>query len=154
MYTLDNIQHALILEPIVVEYDYGISSAKFWRVAKDMQVQLSNGMIVTIPAGMPTDFSTVPKILWGLFPPFGDFLFAALLHDYLYIYNPEGITRAMADKEMLIWSRVLNGDRTYNSAITYTFKRAGNYIRYYTVRALGWLYWYGLLHFNNTKKFT
>lgn len=39
---------------------------------------------ITVPAGFVTDFASVPKLLWNLLPPTGQYGKAALVHDYLY----------------------------------------------------------------------
>lgn len=95
-----------------------------WRVEEDITVYLSNGLFIRIPAGFETDFSSVPAPFWGLFPPYGNFLLAALIHDYLYVNQI--VSRKFADKEMLIWSNVLNKNKF------------DNYTRYYMVRCFGW----------------
>ncbi|BAS04959.2 hypothetical protein [Ralstonia phage RSF1] len=38
---------------------------------------------VTVPDGFFTDGATVPRMLWWLFPPWGVYGQAAVLHDYL-----------------------------------------------------------------------
>ena len=37
-----------------------------------------------VPAGFETDFASVPRGLWNIFPPSGRYSKAAVLHDYLY----------------------------------------------------------------------
>jgi hypothetical protein len=54
-----------------------------------------NGQTHVIPAGFVTDGASVPRGLWNLFPPFGRYFKAALLHDWLYQYGT--MTRAQAD---------------------------------------------------------
>lgn len=49
----------------------------------------------TVPAGFITDFASVPRILWNLFPPYGKYTKAAVLHDYFYIVQT--ISRKDAD---------------------------------------------------------
>lgn len=39
---------------------------------------------ITVPAGFPTDGASVPRIFWTIFPPWGQYFGAAVLHDYLY----------------------------------------------------------------------
>jgi len=39
---------------------------------------------VTVPRGFITDFASIPKILWSIYPPTGYYAHAALLHDYIY----------------------------------------------------------------------
>ncbi len=58
-----------------------------------------NGVAVTVPAGFITDLASVPRPLWSLFPPHGEYAKAAILHDYLYQFQIG--TRASADKAFL-----------------------------------------------------
>jgi hypothetical protein len=46
--------------------------------------QLGSGRFICVPAGATTDFASVPRGLWNLFPPVGLYGKAAVLHDYLY----------------------------------------------------------------------
>jgi hypothetical protein len=101
---------------------------KKWELIKDFSYTLSNDDTITIPKGFKTDLSSVPKILWSLFPPFGNFLLAALVHDYLYVTKYKN-NRAFADREMLYISNALNSNKL------------DNYLRYYTVVLFGWIYW-------------
>lgn len=36
------------------------------------------------PAGSITDLTSVPRLLWTIFPPIGKYAKAAIIHDYLY----------------------------------------------------------------------
>ena len=42
-----------------------------------------DGEYVRVPAGYVTDFATVPRILWGLVSPWGEYGRASVVHDYL-----------------------------------------------------------------------
>lgn len=42
---------------------------------------------VVVPMGFKTDFASVPKWLWSIFPPTGYYQRAALLHDYCYMMS-------------------------------------------------------------------
>lgn len=119
--------------PHVIPLDYHPQSkgAKWFTLYRAMEVTLSNGDTITIPAGFETDLSSVPKFLWGVFPPFGRGLMAYIIHDYLYIKKL--YSRAFADKEMVIWAEKLKG------------QKFDPYARYYTVRAVGWLVWYKII---------
>ena len=101
---------------------------KKWEVEEPIVVKLSNEYFITIPKGFRTDLSSVPKILWGIFPPFGNFLLASIVHDYLYVIKYKS-NRAFCDKEMLIISNKLNKNKI------------DNYLRYWAVRLFGWIYW-------------
>ena len=43
-----------------------------------------------IPAGFCSDGASVPRILWRLFPPFGNYLEAAVVHDYFCVLGHRG----------------------------------------------------------------
>lgn len=130
------------MEPIVINYGENIHTipldffpeskgSKWFSLYRSLIIELSNGEIITIPAGFKTDLASVPKWLWGFFPPFGEALMAYIIHDYLYVHKP--YNRRFADKEMLLWAEILRGEGFDPKA------------RYYTVRALGWLVWYGYI---------
>lgn len=102
--------------------------AKWFSIYRAIEITLSNGDVITIPAGFETDLSSVPKILWSAFPPFGKWLLAYIIHDYLY--EKKLYTRLFSDREMLIWAMILTDISTDPKA------------RYYTVRLLGWWYWH------------
>jgi len=63
-------------------------------LAEDL-VYEGNQDTFVIPAGFITDFASVPRILWNLFPPYGKYTKAAVVHDYHYIN--QGISREDAD---------------------------------------------------------
>ncbi|RMD97821.1 MAG: DUF1353 domain-containing protein [Bacteroidetes bacterium] len=52
---------------------------------------------VEIPAGMPTDGASVPRPMRWIFPPVGDYLRAAVVHDAALKQNP----RQVADEIFL-----------------------------------------------------
>lgn len=37
-----------------------------------------------VPKGFETDLTSVPRIFWSIYPPFGKYQTAAIVHDYLY----------------------------------------------------------------------
>lgn len=37
-----------------------------------------------VPMGFVTDFASVPRVFWSIFPPDGNYAYAAVLHDWLY----------------------------------------------------------------------
>ena len=39
---------------------------------------------IIIPVGYITDFASIPRFLWSVFPPHGFMTNAAILHDYMY----------------------------------------------------------------------
>lgn len=53
---------------------------------------------VTVPAYFSSDFASVPRFAWSVFPPIGRYAKAAVLHDYIYRTPSAGFTRAQADE--------------------------------------------------------
>jgi hypothetical protein len=43
-----------------------------------------SGKRIVVPAGATTDGASVPRGMWNLFPPFGSYWLAAVLHDGMY----------------------------------------------------------------------
>ena len=54
------------------------------RLTKPFIVKLACGTMLTVPAGFTTDFASVPRMFWRIFPPWGTYSPAAVVHDYLY----------------------------------------------------------------------
>lgn len=44
----------------------------------------SDGDTLIIPKGFVTDLASVPRIFWNIYPPFGKYTEAAVIHDYGY----------------------------------------------------------------------
>lgn len=58
-----------------------------------------NGYDITIFKGFVTDGASVPHSLQWLYNPYGKYINAAVVHDFLYsCYNNTGINRTLADK--------------------------------------------------------
>jgi hypothetical protein len=131
--TTENVVQRLTVDNLVqISYLYSYNSRKYWRLCKEITVRLSTGEVISMPEGFYTDLSSVPKWLWSFERPFGDFLFAALVHDYLYA-SKHWPDQKKADQEMLYWSKTINSSRRAN--------RIDNYLRYYAVRLFGWTVW-------------
>lgn len=65
--------------------------------------EYSNDKVV-IPVGFITDFASVPFIFWWIFPPWGRYGKAAVLHDWLYQRRFENKVRCE------ICKKVFNGE--------------------------------------------
>ena len=89
----DNTDKQFIGNPtfyIFVDMDYfGLLSTLEW-VPESYR---SEG--IKVPAGFVTDFASVPRLFWSIFPPIGRYGYAALFHDY--VYWDQKLTRAQAD---------------------------------------------------------
>ena len=87
---------------------------------------------VTVPVGFVTDMASVPRLLWWLFPPFGRYLTAAVVHDYLYQHGSTlGYTRAQADW-LFLQIMVEDGVALWRA-----------WLMYRAVRCFGWRAWQG-----------
>jgi hypothetical protein len=86
---------------------------------------------VTVPAGFRTDLASVPwQVVWRkMFDKFGRWTGAAVVHDYLYRTQPEGVTREQAD---LVFKELMRRD-----GVT----RGIEEIMYKAVRQHGWRAW-------------
>lgn len=83
--------------------------------------------VITVPVGFETDFASTPVFAWIIFPPWGRYSKAAVIHDYLYQTRKR--TRKEADtifREAMCVLGVPVWQRT---------------IMYLAVRWFGWLAW-------------
>ena len=79
----------LILEPI--------SNGK--AILLEEYVYDINGYLIRVPKSFITDGASVPHSLQWLYNPYGKYINATVVHDYLYsCYNNTGINRTLADK--------------------------------------------------------
>ena len=61
---------------------------KHWKLIEKFRYRVGNMEskdIISVPAGFVTDFASVPRIFWSIFPPWGGYGKATILHDYLYL---------------------------------------------------------------------
>jgi len=142
-YTLQNILKESIEDnPVIIRR---IIAGKKWHTYELMQsisVKLSDGRTIFLHKGFTWDLSSVPRIFWAILPPDGNFIIAALIHDFLYqnwkqmywlwLMNDP---RKFADTEMLLWSKAMNGTKKLS------LKKIDNYTRYYGVRLFGKTAW-------------
>lgn len=117
--------------PLSVRYDAAASEAlgaDHWRVCQPFRFYLGDadtGRWVHVPAGYLTDGASVPRVLWGLIPPWGSYGQAAVVHDILCEYlsvtvdgAPVPITRARCD-EILLEAMVVLGVPRWKRELIY-----------------------------------
>ena len=120
-----------------IDLSYTFNEKLPWKLNEDLELKLSNSDIALIPKGLRTNFASVPRFLWGIFPPYGQDIMAFLFHDYVYIrghYQSHNriiihMTRKQADIEMLEQQRKVG-----ISPFRY-------YPMYWAVRLFGWMFW-------------
>jgi len=138
-YTLQNIYEESIADnPVIIRR---IIDGKKWHTYELMQrinIKLSSGQAIILHKGFTWDLSSVPRLFWSVLPPDGNFIIAALIHDFLYqnwkvmywLYSMAD-PRKFADTEMLLWSKAMNGTKRIS------LKKTDNYTRFYGVRLFG-----------------
>ena len=100
-----------------------IHGGRKWKLIKDWEI-LVKGHKLIIPKGFITDFATVPRWLWLIFPPAtGKYRKATIVHDWMYVTAYK--TKQIADKLFLY---ILE-----SSKVRFT-KR---YLMYYAVKLFG-----------------
>jgi hypothetical protein len=128
--TKNNVIEKLMTDDLIVQsYVYSDNSSKYWKIENPLLIKLSNGKYLKIDKGFYYDMATVPKWLWSIVRPFNDGLIGYLIHDRLYVIRDHEMTRKEVDEEMLFWTNLTNKNKF------------DNYLRYFIVRLLGWLWW-------------
>jgi hypothetical protein len=89
--------------------------------------ELGSRDIIKVPAGFVTDLASIPRILWAIYPPFGKYTKAAVVHDLLYREGKR--SRKEADTIFYEAMKVSGCDEFTCRAF------------YYGVRAFGWMHW-------------
>lgn len=84
--------------------------------------------VVRVPAGFETDFASTPVFAWIIFPPWGRYSKAAVIHDYLYQTGER--TRKEAD-EIFREAMCVLGVPKWQCTIMFV-----------AVRCFGWLGWH------------
>ena len=63
-----------------------------WATTKDITYTPFGGTdTIRVPKGFVTDLASIPRIFWGLLPPDGPWVKAAVVHDYLYYTHGSGV---------------------------------------------------------------
>ena len=71
-----------------------------WRLEQPYERETAMGTIV-VPKGFETDLASIPRALRRRFPQWEGWTPAAVVHDWLYSEQPDGIDRRKADDILL-----------------------------------------------------
>ena len=72
-----------------------------WLLTEELEYDVYNtGIIVPVPRGFVTDFTSVPRPFWSLLPRWGKYGPSAVVHDFLYW--DQRCSRAQADRIMVL----------------------------------------------------
>jgi hypothetical protein len=114
-------------EPLVVT---PLPDGKTWIILSDFGYEIGeegSGNIINVPIGTYTDFASIPRLLWAIFPQWGKYGNAAVIHDWMYWDQSQ--KRLEADQIFLEGMGVLEVPGWKRHTI------------YYAVRWFGWLAW-------------
>ena len=106
-----------------------------------------NGSIaeIVVPSGVKSDFASIPRLFWNILPPHR-FALSSITHDYLYRVgrikwlNVKRVDRWTSDE--LFLAMMMHELEMINKSTL--IDSLGIYIRYYGVRAFGWLFFKGI----------
>ena len=107
-----------------------LPDGKTWIILHDFGYEVGDegsGDTINVPIGTYTDFASIPRPLWAIFPRWGKYGNAAVIHDWLYWDQPR--SRKAADGIFLEGMEVLEVPKWKRHTI------------YYAVRWFGWLAW-------------
>jgi len=114
--------------PLELEWEDGHN----WLVAREFvyvtTVKLASSQTIVVPAGFETDFASIPRPLWALLPPTGEYGKAAVIHDWLY-RTPGKATRPQADAVFLEAMKEA-GVSWFTRTVVYSSVRVGGFASY------------------------
>jgi hypothetical protein len=114
-------------EPLVVT---PLPDGKTWIILNDFGYEIGeegSGNTIDVPVGTYTDFASIPRTLWAVFPRWGKYGNAAVIHDWMYW--DQSRSRKEADDIFLEGMEVLKVPKWKRRAI------------YFAVRTFGWIAW-------------
>jgi hypothetical protein len=107
-----------------------MDNGREWKLMQSFEYYRTDNEddIIVVPAGFVTDFASVPRIFWNIFPPWGKYGKAAVLHDWLYSIEYKN-NRKLCDDIFYEAMKILGVGFTTRNII------------YYAVRSFGWTVW-------------
>ena len=104
-----------------------LPDGKLWELLKGFSYYTDDGLLVTAPTGFVTDFASTPRPLWWLYPPWGKYGKAAVIHDLGY--------------QLKFWSRGRCDDEYRKGMAILGVDVRTQRIMYAFLRAFGWIAW-------------
>ena len=98
-----------------------------WKLCSNFGYWSEATGMVLIVKGFITDLASIPRLFWSVFPPFGKYTDAAVLHDFLY--RTQTLPRAIADGALMDGMKLCGVNWITRQTI------------YRAVRAFGWAAW-------------
>ena len=104
------------------------ADGKYWVLKEPLEyIQPETKQKFVVPRGFVTDLASIPRPFWIAFPPCGRYTPAAVVHDYLYWFQPAACDRSCADTLLLVAMEEAGVDVLSRNAI-YAGVRAGGQI--------------------------
>jgi hypothetical protein len=101
----------MIFSAPFITRDMPYDGCDVYEVVEAFLCWAENGETYLVPSGFVTDGASIPRWLWslvGLHPRSPEIGQAAAMHDLLYRYAPQGISRSRADDLLAEGMRTLN----------------------------------------------
>lgn len=103
---------------VVTEAGRNDHGREVWKLVEPLTFALElngcGGLRVNVPSGFETDFASIPRPFWRLFPPTGEYTRACVVHDHLCEHPAvprfvaDAILRAaMQELGVATWKRVM-----------------------------------------------
>ena len=101
---------------LTIRQENQIRGNKFTRVAilnDDLCYQSDIAGDSIVPVGFASDGASVPRIMWSIYPPFGKYLEAAIVHDWFCVNRSvSSVTAAKVFREAMAVCGVSKWRRT------------------------------------------
>ena len=99
-----------------------LEDGRHWKLKKAFKYDT-----IVVPKGFITDFTSVPRFFWRIFPPWGKYGKCSVVHDYCYF--KQLYSRQICDKVFLECMK------------DYRVSGWRRNIIYWAVRTFGWIGW-------------
>ena len=70
--------------PLISLFGDGTQWMVWTPILFSVELDIGQTATIRVPRGFVTDLASTPRIFWSAYPPFGKYLAASVLHDYLY----------------------------------------------------------------------
>jgi hypothetical protein len=123
-------------KPLMVTYVRESKNKAIWEITESFRYYVSylhSEEFIDVPVGFQTDFASIPRPLWSIFPPTGKYIKAAVIHDYLI--DNKGVVKINDSYTSYSKKRV---DEIFLEAMEVLgVSKMTRKIMYYSVRAFG-----------------
>lgn len=100
------------------------------------------GETITVPAGFVTDLASIPRVVWSFYPPDGPWVKAAVVHDFLYYTQGDGIWgKTVGVPPGRRYSRRESDAIFWEAMADLGIGRWGRFVIWAAVRLGGWIGW-------------